>query len=75
MTWININDSEPELGQIVLSYSKDCGIIQTKYTTFQKGSIGHNEGRTDMWFEYITNDNFAMRHNATHWMPIICYPE
>ncbi len=74
MSWIKINDSEPVLGQMVLSYSRDCGIIVAKYTTFQKGSIGHLEGRSERWFEYITNDNCAMRHNATHWMPIMDYP-
>jgi len=74
MNWIDIKDREPILGQIVLSYSKEDGVIQTKYTTFQKGSIGYKQSRPEKWFEYITRQNFAMRHKATHWMPIINVP-
>lgn len=73
--WIKCSDRLPEVGQIVLSYSLNEGIRQTKYTTYQKGSIGFNEGIKDFWFEWITHNGYAWKHNATHWMDLPQMPE
>lgn len=67
MEWISVKDFLPEIGDVVISYSEEEGIRQTRYTTYQKGSIGYLEGKKECWFEYITNRNYAMRHKATHW--------
>lgn len=73
--WISVNDRLPELEQEVLSFSPNEGIRQTKYTTYQEGSTGHSQGDKDCWFEWATHNNFAWKHRATHWMPLINSPK
>ena len=72
--WHSVNELLPQIGETVLSYSPDDGIIQTKYTTYQKGSIGYAEGRKDCWFEWITHNGHCWKHNATHWMKMPVLP-
>ena len=67
MNWISVKDKLPEIGQRVLSYSEDEGIKETKYTTFQPGSFGHQKGCTNCWFQWVTHNNICWKHTATHW--------
>lgn len=66
--WYSVNESLPKIGETILSYSPNEGIIQTKYTTYVEGSIGFLAGKKDCWFEFITPNLKAWKHNATHWM-------
>ena len=70
MEWISVTERLPEIDQIVLSYSFEDGIIQTRYTTYQQGVIGYYEGVKECWFEYVTLWNYSLKHFATHWMPL-----
>lgn len=74
--WISVEDRLPEIESIVLTYGDDGVVRETKYTTYQNGSIGYSEGRKEKWFEYITHNNYCWQHTGvTHWQPLPASPD
>ena len=69
--WISVRDRLPEIGEDVLSYSEDEGIIQTKLARYKLGSLGYSLGHTDKtWFEYVHGNAFYHHSRVTHWMQL-----
>lgn len=66
----------PQDGTPILGWNADYGWRETKSVTFQPGSPGHAEGRTDRWWTWDEpKNNWAFHWNPTHWLPLPQHPK
>lgn len=69
LSWISVSDQLPPLGLVVLTYSKDHGVLPQSREEVQK--LGNH--RVDYaWIGPGPFSNFA--HRVTHWMTLPAPP-
>jgi hypothetical protein len=64
-------ETAPQDGTSILGWNEDYGWRETESVTFQPGSPGHADGRTDRWWTWSEPvSNWAHTWKPTHWLPL-----
>lgn len=69
-SWKTI-DSAPTDGTYFVGFGIRHGEVESHITCrvgYQEGSLGHAQGKTDTWWEYIER-NTCFEWKPTHWIP------
>lgn len=64
-------ETAPQDGTFILGWNKDYGWRETQSVTFQPGSPGYAQGRTDRWWTWDEpKKGWAFHWEPTHWLPL-----